>query len=268
LLFRKKNEIDDGEDLDRWLLTYADMITLLLAFFVVLYSISRIDLGKFDKMSDALNSVFKGKPGEEALPENISSNLIINQKLQQGDLIVLREQIDVISKQLELEAALKTELQARGLVIHISESAFFDLGRADLKPSAAKVLDLLVVQLRKIPNHIRVEGHTDNLPISTKRYPSNWELSTARATECLKYLIEKHAFAPERISAVGYAQYRPLESNQTSDGRAKNRRVDIVILNIEDSFLEPENMTNEPLEDISDTVFNTKLDQALNPEGE
>ena len=260
MFLRRKNEFEDNENLDRWLLTYADLITLLLAFFVVLYAISRVDAGKFNRVSEALNTVFKGPADlDSALPKNISSNLIINKMLKQGNLIILKNQIDKISQQLELGSEFKAEIQTRGLVIHISESALFDLGKAKLKPIAQKILDLLTVQLMKIPNHVRVEGHTDNLPINTERFPSNWELSTARSTICLKYLIERHDFPPERISALGFAQYRPIATNKTIEGRAKNRRVDIVILNIEDSFLEPENLTGEPVEAQPDSGASTEL---------
>jgi len=257
LFYRKKSGDEDNEDLQRWLLTYADLITLLLAFFIVMYSMSRVDAGKFKRVTEALSSVLKG-PDElfQATVKDISSELFINRRLKKGDLIVLKKRIDDISRQLGLGMQLSTELQTRGLVIHISESAFFDLGKADLKSKAKNILDLISIQLLKVPNHIRVEGHTDNLPINTPKFPSNWELSTTRATVCLRYLIEKHDFPPERISALGYAEFRPITSNKTEQGRAKNRRVDIVVLALEDSFKEPENISGEQVEPQSEVISN------------
>ena len=239
MLGRKQKDVEDDENLERWLLTYADLITLLLAFFVVLYSISRIDAGKFNRVTDALTTAFRAQPGAAGLSKDISSELLINKQLKRGNLGVLKNQIDKISQQIDLGTQLKAELQPRGLVIRISESAIFDLGKAELKPQAKKILDLISIQLLKIPNHVRVEGHTDNLPINNDRFKSNWELSTSRATECLRYLIEKHGFPPDRIAALGYAEFRPIAPNTTAEGRAKNRRVDIVVLNLEDSHLEP-----------------------------
>jgi len=249
LLYRRRDGDDDDEDLQRWLLTYADLITLLLAFFIVMYSMSRVDAGKFKMVTEALSSVLRGTAEFTAGPAGeVSSELFINRCLEKGDLLILKKQIDEISRQLGLGMQLSTELQTRGLVIHISETAFFDLGKADLKYKAKNILDLISIQLLKVPNHIRVEGHTDNLPINTPKFPSNWELSTTRATVCLRYLIEKHNFPPERISALGYAKYRPIASNNTEQGRAKNRRVDIVVLALEDSFKEPENLSGESVE--------------------
>ena len=245
MILRRRKDNDDDENLDRWLLTYADLITLLLAFFIVMYSVSRVDSGKFDRITTALSSVFKGPQLKPISAKDISSELAVNKQLQRGDLGVLEEQIKKISLQLGLDTQLSTDFQNRGLVIHISESAFFDAGKADLKPKARKALDLISVQLSKIPNHIRVEGHTDNIPINTLKYPSNWELSTARAAICLRYLIDYLNFPPDRISAVGYAEYRPITTNDTPEGRAKNRRVDMVILDKELSSLEPENLSGK-----------------------
>ncbi|MCP4583201.1 MAG: OmpA family protein [candidate division Zixibacteria bacterium] len=254
MVFRQRRKEDDDENLDRWLLTYADLITLLLAFFIVMYSMSQLDSNKFGEMTTALSSVFKGPKLKPILAKDLSSQLVVNKLLHQGDLGILEEQIQEISSQLGFEDQLSTDFQSRGLIIHVSESAFFDLGKADLKSQARKALDLISVQLLKIPNHIRVEGHTDNVPINTPKYPSNWELSAARAAACLRYLIDMLKFPPQRISAVGYAEYRPITTNETAEGRAKNRRVDIVILDKELSYLEPDNLSGEGIENQADSI--------------
>lgn len=249
----RKRKLEDSENLDRWLLTYADLITLLLAFFVVMYSISRIDAGKFGKVTDALTSVFKGPEMGPVAAKDLSSEFVINKMLNKGNLGILENEIKKIGIQLDLNAQMNTELQTRGLVIHVGETAFFDPGKAELKPDAKKILDLISVQLLKIPNQIRVEGHTDNIPINTPKFPSNWELSTARAIACLQYLVNKIGFPPDKISAVGYAEYRPLVTNDTAEGRAKNRRVDIVVLNLDQSYLEPENSSGRPIDNQADS---------------
>jgi len=253
--FRRQTGFDDEENLDRWLLTYADLITLLLAFFIVMYSISRIDSGKFSEVTTALTSAFSGSKLGVQSPEDLSSELAINKLLSKGNLGVLETQIQKIAIQLDVDKQLSTDMQSRGLIIHISESAFFDPGQAELKPEAKMILDLLSVQLLKLPNHFRVEGHTDNVPIHTAKFPSNWELSTSRAMSCLRYLVDKIGIPPQKISASGYSQYRPIASNDTPEGRAKNRRVDIVILHLENSFLEPADLSDQqPPAEISSTV--------------
>ncbi len=241
----------DRENLERWLLTYADLITLLLAFFIILYSMSKIDAEKFREVSRALRTVLRGT-GPLALPpdsrfvdEEIGDGVI---KL--GDLGVLKREIEIKLEELGLSDNIRATLDRRGLIIRVSESAFFDLGSAELRLEAEEILHLIAGFLLRIPNHIRIEGHTDNLPIKTGKYPSNWELSVNRATVCVRYLITKHGFPPDRISALGYGEYRPIASNETPEDRTKNRRVDIIVLSWEEKRKEPQAQT----EDISQTV--------------
>jgi chemotaxis protein MotB len=243
---RNKNSEDDHENLERWLLTYSDLITLLLAFFIIMYSISQVDLNKFKSVARALNVVLDGRDRhQEAGWGNSYSTGKIRHRDPRGDLLALKQSIDNIASKMKMDLEISTQLQKRGLVIHISESAFFDPGKADLKPQAMQIIDLLAVELLKIQNQTRIEGHTDNLPINTPKFPSNWELSTARATNCLRYLVEKHKFPPERISALGYAEYRPIATNSTVEGRSKNRRVDIVVLMPEDGLNEPSDQSGD-----------------------
>jgi len=247
-LNRRIKRNPDKENLERWLLTYADLITLLLAFFVVLYSISKVDSGKYTEVSLALQSALHGK-GPTVLPRDMIG---IDEELGDawsaiGDLRILQGLIRTKLNEIGLSASITANMDQRGLVIRVSESAFFDLGSADLRPEAFHVLDLIFDFLNTIPNHIRIEGHTDNLPISNSRFPSNWELSVNRATVCVRYLIEKRDFRPERISALGYGEYRPVASNSSPEGRRNNRRVDIIVLNWNERRNEP----SEDPEDIS-----------------
>ena len=234
---RRKKKADDNENLDRWLLTYADLITLLLAFFVVMYSMSQIDNKKFGKVSDALNTILKG--GTSILRYQQEPDKTGHGMLKLGNLRMVQQKIEDRFKQLGKQETLQTEITERGLVVHILESTLFDQGSADLKPKAMEVLDLIAEQMVGRPNHIRVEGHTDDTPIQTSVYPSNWELSSARATTVVRYYSENHAIAPDRISALGYGKFRPVAPNNSIENRAANRRVDVVILTMELTLTEP-----------------------------
>ncbi len=237
-MMARRKRSDDNENTERWLLTYADLITLLLAFFIVMYSMSQIDAKKFGKMSKALSGVLKGggvaiKKGDEIGQAPGKGVMKI------GHLVSIGHKIKEEFGQLGEDKLVSTELNERGLVIHIMESALFKIGSAVLEPKAKMTLDIINAQLGEVLNHVRVEGHTDNIPINTEKYPSNWELSSARATEVVRYFVENHGISPDRISALGYGEYRPLRPNNSFENRAKNRRVDIVILTAEMTAAEP-----------------------------
>ncbi len=236
-MIRRRKAADDKENLERWLLTYADLITLLLAFFVVMYSMSAVDNKRFGQVSDALNTILKGGPSVLRHQEDVTK--VGHGLLQLGNLRMVQQKIDEKFQELGKQGILKTEITERGLVVHIMESALFDQGSADLKPRALEVLDLVASQLKDRPNHVRIEGHTDDTPIRTPIYPSNWELSSARATAVVRYYTESHSIPAGRISALGYGEYRPVVPNNSIENRAMNRRVDIVILTMEMTLTEP-----------------------------
>lgn len=241
---KRRNKGADNENLDRWLLTYADLITLLLAFFVVMYSMSRVDNKKFGEVSDALNAILKG--GTSVLRYQQKPEATGHGVLKLGSLRMAQIQIEERFKQLGKDEFLATEITERGLVVHILESTLFDVGSSDLKPNAREVLDLIAEQLVGRPNHIRVEGHTDDTPIQTSVYPSNWELSSARATAVVRYYSENRAIKADRISALGYGQFRPVAPNNSIENRARNRRVDVVILTMELTLTEPSSQLYYP----------------------
>lgn len=246
----KRKRAIDHENTDRWLLTYADLLTLLLGFFVIMYSMSKIDAKQFGKMAEGLQGVFHG-PESSLYPDSQAVEFGTG-VLKIGDMKLLQQRVRDLADSLTRDktivnngtpgfpAEISTEIDERGLVIHVLESALFESGKADLKPKAQTMLDRLYDVVKNLPNHVRIEGHTDNRPISTFRYPSNWELSTARASSVVRYLTEQHRFPTTRISALGYGEYRPLAPNDTPIHQAKNRRVDIVILTDNLSQLEPE----------------------------
>jgi chemotaxis protein MotB len=130
-----------------------------------------------------------------------------------------------------MSSKVRTRMEARGLVISLGEGGFFDSGSDQLKPEGRDLLDALAQRLLIAENQIRIEGHTDNVPIQTTRFPSNWELSTARATTIVSYLVRRFDFTPARLSAAGYGEFCQIDTNLTPEGRARNRRVDIVVLN-------------------------------------
>jgi chemotaxis protein MotB len=233
---RRKNSED--ENLERWLLTYADLITLLLAFFIVMYSMSKIDAKRFGQMQEALSGVLRGgtmvlKQGDK--PGTLSGKGV----LKIGFMKSLGDAIKRDFQGLGNEKLVSTEVTERGLVIHIMESALFEEGKSDLTENAREVLTVVGEHLDGLPNHIRIEGHTDNRPINTIRYPSNWELSSARATEVVKFLIDNYDTKPDMISALGYGEFRPLAPNSSDETRARNRRVDIVVLTMKLTEVEP-----------------------------
>lgn len=211
-----------------WMVTYSDMVTLLLCFFVLLLSFSTVNQQKFQVIVSSLQDAFgvleKGKsidPGEMFG----GGSYVEAQRFE--DLAVRITEYIHLS---QLEGRVRVGIDERGLTISFVDGVLFDVGKADLKENAKSILDSIVSLLMDIPNYVCVEGHTDNLPISTDRFPSNWELSTARASMVIRYFIENFDFEPTRLSAAGYGEYRPVAPNDTPEGRSLNRRVDIVIM--------------------------------------
>ena len=233
MMKKRKNE-DERENLERWLVTYADLITLLLAFFIMMYTFSKQDAQKHQEVAQHLKAIFKG--GSSIVKEGGA----IGQKMvnaSPGSAGAGREIEAELENQIAAMADANDEGQKisvfrdeRGIVIRIMDRAFFDEGRAELKEAAKSALRKIVPILEKSNNHVSIEGHTDDVPINTAEFKSNWELSTRRATEVVRHLIEKYGFQPSRISASGYAEYRPVAANDTQQNRALNRRIEIILL--------------------------------------
>lgn len=212
---------------ERWLLTYADLITLLLGLFVILYAMSKVDDEKYSRVMQALGGVF----GAPAVTEGNASVRPANGELTEREDVANKVRSAMYE---DLKSNLVTISQdARGVVVHLAEELLFASGKADLKSSSTGSLDLLAGVLKTLPNEIRVEGHTDNVPIHTAAFPSNWHLSVARAMNTADYLMSKRGLEPKRFNVVGFSEYKPLAPNTTAADRAKNRRVDIVILSTE-----------------------------------
>jgi len=255
----RKKKVAEHVNHERWLVSYADFITLLFAFFVVLFSSSQVDKRKVGKIALAIQDAFQQMgifqtansrvPMVTADPlpaENIQ--LIENGKgtAGRGKLASPLEKMmgfplspNMGTLQKQLSGALAPEIlrhevvlkaNREGLVISLQEIGFFDSGSAELRPASEAAVQRIAQVLGAQNNNVRIEGHTDNVPIHNAHFASNWELSTARATEMIRLFITHYNFPATRLSAAGYAEYHPVASNGTIDGRGQNRRVDIVVL--------------------------------------
>lgn len=238
---RRKKRIDHDNH-DRWLISYADFVTLLFAFFVVMYSISSVNEGKYKVFSDSLSIAFTSQPksASEGLlkPEEQKLRALVDRRTAR-----LGEQQRKIQEQMKKIAGNLGQVMApmvnqgqvnivqtrRGVVLDISASALFRAGEAALQPSSVEVLKQMALVLGKEDYAIEVEGHTDDVPIATAQFPSNWELSTARASSVVRLLID-NGVAAKRLTAVGLASNQPLAPNTTPENRAKNRRVTVTIV--------------------------------------
>ncbi|WP_333653741.1 OmpA family protein [Dissulfurispira sp.] len=196
---------------ERWLISYADFITLMFTFFAALYALSSMDKAKVESFSGSLKQAFKVIDEPIPLYEERTRTLVQD-----------------ISKNIKGIEGISVKTDPRGVVVTFSDAVLFASGSADIKPETFDVLDKLSKVINEVAGRITIEGHTDNVPISGGKYVSNWELSTARAASILHFLITK-GVDPNRFSIAGYGEYRPLTSNETEDGRAKNRRVELVI---------------------------------------
>ncbi len=242
---RQKGQDAPSAGAPAWMTTYGDLVTQLLIFFVLLFAMSSVDIAKFQQALISLQGALGFLDGGKTIdPETIPSDPLpegwedIDQR-DYGQMLEIKRQIEEGLKQAGLDATVALSLEERGLVIRFNDSVLFDLGKADIKPMGRATIDRVSQTIKDIPNQVRIEGHTDNLPIRTAGYPSNWELSTARATNVVRYFIEGLAYEPNRLSAAGYGEYRPIAPNDTAEGRQLNRRVDIVVLYTSKGRLEP-----------------------------
>jgi chemotaxis protein MotB len=254
---RRGGHAGEHENEERWLLTYSDMITLLMALFMVLFSISSVNTSKYTQLQKSLQDAFSGRilSGGKAIvnsgsdgksPSDQASPAIVPIKPQVGQTSTssqkssakeeeefqrIKQQIDAYARKHGLSNQLQTVIARRGLVVRLlTDKVLFDPGQAVLKAPAAPVLSGVAHALNIDKTHpIMVEGHTDNVPISGSQFPSNWELSTARASVVVRFLIHT-GIDKFRLGAAGYANLYPVASNSTDIGRSKNRRVEIVLL--------------------------------------
>lgn len=233
---------------DRWLVSYADFITLLFGFFVVLYAFSKADHARQVQVTRAIDTAFhqmgvlpgstQGSPGvagsgkeTPALPTNIvMGEEVMAPAAVKDDLHRIQHDLTQALSNQVASHTVSIQMGRDGLVISLRENGFFSSGSADPRPEALPTLRKIAAMLGQEPYDVRVEGHTDNQPIHNAHFDSNWELSAARATRIARMFLAIGAIPPERLSAAGYAEFHPVASNNTPAGRAANRRVDLVIM--------------------------------------
>ena len=255
---KKKESCDCPAGLPGWLATFADLMSLLLCFFILLLAFSTTEIVKFKRAVGSLKAAFGILPHEVRVVKNRE---VYIPKLSDSQNRRLKAAVkrmkdmrigadgknesknrkrgkstqDKQSSQLKQKESkqqmdqVKLQITEKGVAIRISNDMLFKLGKAELNPNIYELLDLAIDVTKGWPNSIRIEGHTDNIPINTFKYPSNWELSSARALSVLKYFINKGRISPEKISATGFGEFRPLVPNTSPQNRAKNRRVEIFI---------------------------------------
>ncbi len=269
---RRKKKVEEEGGNERWLITYADLITLLMVFFVLMYSMSQVDIDKYSALANSLSLVLTGQsismmeaPGP-SMAEGLTSSdqtseaaaaAAAAQQAQMEEIeAIITKFIETRDSQISSTSSNNSETtrlseqiiiyeQERGLVISFKDALLFRSGSAELNPVARDIIKEVGQPLVGIPNYIRVEGHTDDLPINTAKFPSNWELSVMRATNVVHVLSEASGIPADRLAAIGYGENRPLVLNDSQQHRAMNRRVDLVILKKRYDYFEPPRIETE-----------------------
>ena len=229
---RKRKKAEHHVNHERWMVSYADFVTLLFAVFVVLFASAQSNKNAPQQIAEAVTHALKNGSISEALRVLRSESQPDATKVspnQPG----LQSSLETLNQKLAEEIAtgkVDVRLDARGLVISLRQAAFFPSGQANIEPNTYPIIDKLAGVLTGLPNAVRLEGHTDPVPIKNSRFSSNWELSAARSIAMLELLATRNHINRERLSIAGFADTAPLSSNDDEEGRAKNRRVDVVIL--------------------------------------
>lgn len=233
----RRHRSHGGANHERWVISYADFVTLLFAFFVVLFATSNADRAKARAVSEAVKAAFSEKTYATVADSKIDKT---KGQLPKEDLssteALLRQQLKDEIRKGEIEL----HRESRGLVISFKQAGIFDSGDATVKDSALPSMAKLASAMEQIPNQVRLEGHTDNQPIYNDHFKNNWELSSARSIAFLQIITGKFHMPMDRLAVSGYADVVPIADNSTEEGRAKNRRVDVVILSASAAGFEPE----------------------------
>lgn len=245
-MLRYRNNTEK-RDQSSWLVTYSDMITLCLTFFVLLYSFSTLDAMKWKRVVQSVQGALGPLENGGGLQEEEKPVVSLNDNNKQEEIDAadlaqfmqyqeetkkleqMQERLVSYLAEIGMSNNVTVEIEERGLILRFQDSVLFNKSKADLLPQSQQVLKEIIAIFHETANPIRVEGHTDDLPINTPQFPSNWELSTTRATNVLRYLIQE-GIPGKRLSAIGYGEFHPLAPNDGEENRKKNRRVDIVLL--------------------------------------
>lgn len=246
----KRREKKTPKGSPAWMTTYSDMITLILVFFILLFSMSQIDVARFEALAESFrnrNIIFENNSSAIDFENTIDSattrdqdadlekeNFIGAEELtpNQKSLEELLTEVEGFLEENQLQEVISANRTDQGVVLILQERLLFDSAAATLKPEGEPFLDKVALLLNNIPNYVRVEGHTDNRPISTRQYPSNWELSGARASSVIRHILASGDFSEQRFIAAGYGDTRPIVTNDSAENLQKNRRVEMVILEL------------------------------------
>ncbi|MCA1056878.1 flagellar motor protein MotB [Rossellomorea aquimaris] len=228
---RRRSAPEPKSSAPRWMVTFSDLITLILVFFILLFSMSQIDIVKFRAIAESFQQkqILEFYPSVIPFEKPSSNPEIVDDDVHEENLKELLTGIQSYLKENKLNDIVVATRTDRGVVLVLQEQALFDSGEAAILESSYPLLNKVGELLSQIPNFVKVEGHTDNRPISTYQFPSNWELSSARAGAVIRYLIDNEGLDPKRFIAVGYGDTRPIASNDTEANLQKNRRVEIII---------------------------------------
>jgi chemotaxis protein MotB len=254
----RKKRNPEHENHERWMVSYADFITLMFAFFVVMFATSQTDKARAQQVSDSVKQALdkggvaaavheilggtvdeKGKGNAQMKGPGGSEKVAVQQRVVLAELL---PSMQFLNKELEAEihdGKIEIHLEPRGLVLSLRQATFFPSGEDTIDPKTYPIVEKIAQTIRELPNPVRLEGHTDSVPIHTARFHSNWELSAARSIGMMELLSERFEVPLQRMAIAGYADTAPLDSNDTPEGRAHNRRVDVVILNQQVKSIEP-----------------------------
>lgn len=241
---RKKHE-EEHENHERWLVSYADFMTLLFAFFVVMYAVSRVDNKRLIQASNSIRwalhfegtggitsmPLFEGPPSEGGCSANVGPGMSTTVKKRQAQVDLLKNRLEKKLRNFlaEQKPTVTVEVEGGRLSIRLGASRFFDPAAAALRPEVLPVLDAIAAELKSLDRPIRAEGHTDSEPLVSQRFRNNWELSSARAATVVTYLEQAHRFRPGSLTAVGHSSTVPVASDETPEGREANRRIELVV---------------------------------------
>ena len=286
----RKKKAEEHENLERWLVSYADFMTLIFATFVVLYGLAQTDVQEYSKLEESIKAAFNVIPmeGGPNVFDGVGNNIMnsgypmdndafippmleyLSQKYEKQSMEAIKKEIDKNIKEGKMEDV-EAAITDRGLVITLRNiNIFFPSGSAQLTAEAKKTVGSIGAMVKKkFNNHlIKIEGHTDNLPVNSTTYPSNWELSSARSASVARFLIAQYNIKPNLFTVIGYGDTKPIDTNSTPEGRNKNRRIEIVILKNQYAKYEPGGSetispTNNPVSSGKAPVLNTTNNNGL-----
>ena len=232
---RKAPEAAAPENHERWIVSYADMVTLLFALFVVLFATSDANPQKLQSVHNSIEQAFsigvlQGSNGSSAVLNQGGGITPSISEIKSNNLAALEATLGGFAKSNNLEGKIQIRSDADSITISLADNLLFDSGSADLRPGSQDVLAQVALALKGLPNEMRIEGHTDNVPVNSPGFPTNWELSAARASRVLRFMREQGGLTANDLFLAGYAETHPIADNSTPEGRALNRRADIVIL--------------------------------------